>query len=553
MNPTILLLQLRARLIINRLRTLHRESHLKIIAVAVLGSLLWLGLFAMFHRGFIFLEQFLGLETYFTDAMLSLFFFSLLLMLTFSNAIISYSSLFRSRETIFLISCPINYDTIFLHKLAESITFSSWAFVILGLPMIVAYGVVSSAGAGFYLVMLVFFGIFVLIPAGLGAMAAFVISAAMPRRMTRFIWVLLGCLFILMVWFGMRMLTVPGDHAPYTHAWMDDILDKIRFTQNHFNPSYWVTRGLVRAANGDWAEALFQLGLLASNGLLITFVTFCASSKLYSLGWAKLQSGRERRQYSNRKWLRLTGPAQIMRLLIDKDFTIFRRDPVQWTQCAILFGLLGIYILNLRTFAFHNENALWRTWTAFLNLAATCLVLATLTTRFIYPLLSLEGKRFWVLGLLPIRRETILYSKFWFSLVTSLVVSETLIVLSNLMLKTSIEIMLVHVFTVALICGALSAMSVGMGALYPNFREDNPSKIVSGFGGTLNLILSLIYVVLVISLEAIPCQLYFSHQIQFDQLKFWAVVSVASILLLTVLAIVVPMKLGARAMRKMEV
>ena len=31
----------------------------------------------------------------------------------------------------------------------------------------------------------------------------------------------------------------------------------------------------------------------------------------------------------------------------------------------------------------------------------------------------------------------------------------------------------------------LNALAVGLGAVYPNFREDNPSKIVSGFGGTL--------------------------------------------------------------------
>ena len=38
--------------------------------------------------------------------------------------------------------------------------------------------------------------------------------------------------------------------------------------------------------------------------------------------------------------------------------------------------------------------------------------------------------------------------------------------------------------------GALCGLAVGLGALFPNFKEDNPSKIVSGFGGTLCLVAS---------------------------------------------------------------
>ena len=35
--------------------------------------------------------------------------------------------------------------------------------------------------------------------------------------------------------------------------------------------------------------------------------------------------------------------------------------------------------------------------------------------RFIYPLISLEGRKFWILGLLPLKREQILWGKFAFA------------------------------------------------------------------------------------------------------------------------------------------
>jgi ABC-2 type transport system permease protein len=40
----------------------------------------------------------------------------------------------------------------------------------------------------------------------------------------------------------------------------------------------------------------------------------------------------------------------------------------------------------------------------------------------------------------------------------------------------------------------LTGLATGLGALYPNFREENPGKIVSGFGGTFCLVLSFLYI-----------------------------------------------------------
>src|SRR3981081_3471938 len=40
----------------------------------------------------------------------------------------------------------------------------------------------------------------------------------------------------------------------------------------------------------------------------------------------------------------------------------------------------------------------------------------------------------------------------------------------------------------------LTGLAVGLGVLYPNFKEENPTKIVSGFGGTFCLVLSFLYI-----------------------------------------------------------
>ncbi len=48
-------------------------------------------------------------------------------------------------------------------------------------------------------------------------------------------------------------------------------------------------------------------------------------------------------------------------------------------------------------------------------------------------------------------------------------------------------------------------LAVGLGSLYANFSEDNPSRVVSGLGGTLNFLLSLLHIALTTAgLGAVP-------------------------------------------------
>ena len=233
-------------------------------------------------------------------------------------------------------------------------------------------------------------------------------------------------------------------------------------------------------------------------------------------------------------------------------YLAFVRDPAQWTQCVIFFGLLAFYFFNLRGLRYQSHPN-WRNFTSFLNLSASALVLATLITRFIFPLLSLEGRRFWILGLLPVQRSVILRGKFYFAVVASSVVLGTLITLSSVMLKLEQQFILLHVYTAILLCFGLSGLSVGLSALYPNLREDNPAKIVSGFGGTLTLIASLIYVLLIILLEAVPCHLYLAKGVISSRtFAVWIAVALVFATALSAAVCIVPMWRGVRALEQRE-
>ncbi|NDC64916.1 MAG: hypothetical protein EBZ59_13275, partial [Planctomycetia bacterium] len=128
----------------------------------------------------------------------------------------------------------------------------------------------------------------------------------------------------------------------------------------------------------------------------------------------------------------------------------------------------------------------------------------TFTTRFVYPMISLEGRRFWILGLLPVHRDQIVWSKFLFALVGGVVPCTLLVLLSDSMLGLGWRMILQHELCCIVLCAGLSGIAVGLGARMPDLREPSPAKISSGFGGTLCLVLSSLFIMAVVLIAAVP-------------------------------------------------
>jgi ABC-2 type transport system permease protein len=135
----------------------------------------------------------------------------------------------------------------------------------------------------------------------------------------------------------------------------------------------------------------------------------------------------------------------------------------------------------------------WRPVVSLLNLTAVAMALATFTGRFVYPLLSLEGRRLWVLTLAPWSPTRVVTAKFTFALLVGLPVSVALVVLSGKMLALSYGIIAYQAGIITCMAIGFSAGALGLGARLADYNEDNPAKLVAGYGGTINLMASLIF------------------------------------------------------------
>jgi len=292
--------------------------------------------------------------------------------------------------------------------------------------------------------------------------------------------------------------------------------------------------------------------LLSSHAALILLILEGVGGMIFRDAWERMSVSSETR----RRPILFVGAEDLfgrilpsdLRALLFKDIRTFLRDPAQWGQSLIFFGLLALYFLNLRQFRYHLLPDLWRNLIAFLNIFSVASVLCSLSARFIYPQLSLEGHGFWILWLAPTSPRRILLAKFAFSAITMSIISLTLMGISCAMLGVAPAIRTIAFITGIAIPFALAALSTGLGAIFLDLRERNPAAIVSGFGGTLNLVCGLVFMLAAILPFASLFHLHALNRIPDPSFHRFLSLAFTYLLLTTGFVIFFPLRMGLHAL-----
>jgi ABC-2 type transport system permease protein len=481
----------------NLRRILRRESLFKTSFILLFATGMMAGFFIMFYDGFRFLAG-MGGGFMLTRPLLDLFFLGLGIMLVTSNVVTSYSTLFRSRETLFLLTAPLDTRTLVTSKFLESTLLSSWAFFFLMIPFTTAYGVINHLGLVFAFWTLLFSLPFVLLCGALGTLASLAAVRWFPR--SRLFWTLAVVGVLTLTIHGMMaMRPVLQEDASFIFA---RLLPGLQLASHPLMPNHWTTEGIMALTYGEWGRGSgMGLTLATNTAVLILLVQALGNRTFYSaFQHVTGASGGSRRPAELLAGLDrlLAWLPHDLRGMVMKDIRTFLRDPLQWSQALIFFGLLAIYFSSFRSFHYNETPLVWRNIIVFLNIFSVSSVICSLTARFVFPQLSLEGHSFWILGLAPTGMRRILLTKFVMAALAMVTISASLMGLAAWMLQVGGTLCLLSIGITVAIALAASALSTGLGALFLDLRQSNPAAIISGFGGTMNLVLSLGFMVGVI-------------------------------------------------------
>jgi len=558
--PLWLLLRVNALQSWRRFLSVRNQSRLLTSTIGLFVAGYLVVSFGLFYHGLRFIAKFPGLGAVLTERLMYVLFAFLFALLLLSNLIIGYTNLFRNRETTFLLTLPIPTQTIFRWKFIESTVLASWAFVFLIAPLLAAFGLLRGVAWHFYPVTLGLIGLFVVLPGVLGAMLAIWMGRFLDRRSFQLAVVGTALVLLMVAAFWWKAQPVNDELLDRrTLEALDQLLAKTRFTLFPFLPSYWLSACVLQWAEGILRGAIFFAAVLLSHTLFFGGIAFTRFGRLFYSTASAVQS----RAGSGRNWFhfhssrrfsaglleRIVGQLfwldRDTRALAVKDLRMFWRDTTQWGQSVMLFGLLGVYIINLRNFTHQLASPFWINLVAFLNLGICSLNLASVTTRFVFPQYSLEGWRLWIVGMAPMGMARVVKTKFWLASVLSLFVTCGLITLSCYLLKMSWDRVLFFAAVVTVMSFALNGLAIGLGVLYPNLKETNPNKIVSGFGGTLCFVVSSLYILASVLLLVFGAAGLHSHE-------DWAMEGIVGFMLLSFCVGWLPLKLGLRQLKNFE-
>ncbi len=550
------LVRVKAVALRNRVSQAIADSPIKFLTTMALLGVVWVGLYLLFIAVFMFLKQSRMEAAIAIPMVFSFFFVAMLVMLTVSNAIIAYTSLFAVEEAAYLLSSPVPPRAYVWLKYFETLIFSSWSLVLLGLPLMFAMADVNSDAVGYYYLFFIsFFICFVPIPGAAGLVLAWLIARFLDRNLRRRL-IIIAALVLAgsLIW---AIQSVTAQDAA-SDQWLTNFLLRINFVQSALLPSSWVVKGVEAAIESQTTLALSYLAVTVANAMFLSLIAVrIVSLKFMSAFDRALSSRGGERSTEASPAVGLASKVFFylplgQRLIAAKDLRTFFRDPIQWTQLVVLFGLMALYLVNVPKLSGAKPLEGWGMVIPFLNFGALSFILATFTSRFVFPLVSLEGQQLWLIGMLPLSAWQILVAKFAFAMTVSTCVAFSTTVLAVIMLKMPLDWAVLQVAVTVATCFGLCGFAVGIGARLPMFEQRNAARIANGFGGTVNLVISVMLVLTMLSgMGAVG---YHNRMRGFDEALDGPTILIVGVMIAVALVGgFAAMAIGARHLRRAEI
>ncbi|MCG6909185.1 MAG: hypothetical protein LJE94_03555 [Deltaproteobacteria bacterium] len=535
-----------------------RSRWVKLTVMGAVGLLLWGGIFAVSLRVLRYFDSIETLGEIIAFKLLSMMLITLLSLLVFSSILTALSKLFLSKDLDLVHALPVESHRIFLARWTESTVDSAWMVVVYTLPVFIAYGIVFRGGPFYYVTVLSSILTLAIIASGLSVIVVMASVIVVPANRIRNIFILLGLILFLILFLAFRLLRPERMVDPETFSSVMLYLSALRTPETPYLPSTWAYDAMRAALTGNVSQGLFHMALAWSFVGLTVFSCILFADAFYHKGISKAQTSAAR-LFKNRTtgdliFAFLPGPVKAFAV---KEVKSFFRDQTQWSQLFLIGALVLIYVFNFKALplekapinTFYLQNLL-----SFLNVGLAAFVLIAVTGRFAYPAVSNENEAFWLVKSGPLTIRSFMWIKFFIYMLPLLVLTEILIVATNIFLNVTAFMMALSTISIFCMVPGVIAIGIGFGAAFPNFKAENPAQTVTSFGGLLFMVVCAAFVGGVIVLEAGPVYNLFVASLHGRVLGLWewgwVVGSFTLVLLICVLAVLLPMRFGERRLRE---
>ena len=531
-----------------------RDRSFKLLLFGTLALLFWGGLLAASLRVLFYFKSIAELGDILAYKLLSMVMITFFSLLIFSSILTSLSKLYLSRDLPLVHSMPVASYKIFIARWIESTMDSSWMLVVYTLPVFIAYGIVFRAGPLFYVNIVLILLALAIIASGISAVLVMVAVIVVPASRIKNIFVFLSLSLFLILFFAVRLLRPERLVDPEIFETTLVYLKALRAPAPPYLPSTWAYDSITAALAGPMKGVFFHTALTWSFALVLAFVIIIIADAIYFRGVSRTQTAPTRLFKARRFNTRFLGIFQgPFRALAVKEVRTFFRDQTQWSQLFLIGALVVIYVYNFKVLPLEKapiKTIYLQNLLSFLNMGLATFVLTAITARFAYPAISIEREAFWLVKSGPVPLRKFLWIKFFVYFCPLLILSEILIIATNILLAVTTFMMILSTITIFFLVPGIVSMGIGLGAAYPDFKSENPAQSVTSFGGVIFMMLCAGYVGAVIVLEAGPVYNLFMADLQNRALTtyewIWTVGSFSLAFSISVCAFLLPMRFGAK-------
>ncbi len=496
------------------------RSFIKNLSSFIVYSVFAVGAFLLTRNALSFLLIKIKIGTFLLHRFISIILFIFFLSVNVGNIVVSYSTLYKSKEVSFLLTKPVSYVKIFTIKFLDNFFYSSTTLLLIICSVLLGYGTYFKMDFWFYPVSI----FLIILPFMMTAASIGVIFLMLILKLSEKIGVksVLAFFFILyMASLGLFFkISSPVNIVSSVMHFYPNINGYFGFLDNpilKFLPNFWAADAFYWMSSGNIFNSMPEILLQIFTAVFFLSFALYLSSIWYFQTWKnslRFSFKKKNTVPARRRLISFSAKSSFnpqTEALLKKEFLQFFREPSQWIHLSVILLLIIIFIFSLSSIDIEllsSFNAVLKTIIYLVIFLFNVFLISSLALRFVFPMVSIEGEAFWKIKSSPINPNKIILIKFSIYFIIIFFISQILNIFSQL--KFPAELMIISIINSVFICLTVVSLNLGMGSFFAEFKEKNPIRIASSQGATITFLLTLIYLVFLVVVLFVPLFNFFN-------------------------------------------
>lgn len=449
----------------------------------------------------------------------SIIFFVFFTAVNVGNIVVSYSTMFKSDEAQHLFSKPIPHGSIFTIKLLDNLFYSSGTLFLIMFAFFTGYYAYFNQSPGTIVFILVFnFLPFVIISACLGVLILMMILYFSTKIGLKNVIIISTLIYLSAVFLFFEQTSprtivqeVMKNYPNIDFYFLNVLPEFVRYLPNN-----WLSSSLYWNSVGNSELTIYYSLFQFLIGIIVFLLTVTVGGKYYYSLWLKVPSIRK----SEVK--KLVGKKKNGSKIKIKSISPFRKDFVQFFRepSQILHLMVFLVLIIFFSSSIESVNSIipkdfeLRTIIFFSVQLFIILFITTLSLRFIFPQISLEGKSFWKIKSSPVHIKKLFFVKYFPVQLFVTIIALILSVFTNKSYDSHVYWSITAIIVISSVF--IGSLNFTLGSVFAMYNEKSPIRISSSKGASLAFLLSIFYMIFLLLLLYAPTLSSF-REIQFEK------------------------------------